>query len=631
MFRNCFLSLLFLLIPQCLLAETPVLAERTSIANSELAIKAEERLAADLRFLASDDMRGRGPGTGGLEKAADFIAQRWQTLGLETRIFKESPFQEFTIPGETQASKPEKNRLQWKFDEQLQPSLLLNSDFRPVSIGANATFNASLAFVGYGISNNKTNWSYDDYAGLDVQGKIVIMVRKEPQQEDPKSPFDGTKSSRHALYGTKMANAKNHGAVGVIFVNDYLSAKNSPAAQTDEEILPGIEDAGKGLPNEKIPAIFITRKKLNAIFERAVPGQTIESIEQQIDADLKPRSFSLPSIKAIGEVSLEKTQLKVKNVIACIPGSGTLAEETVVIGAHYDHVGMGGPGSLAPGTIEVHNGADDNASGTAALLEVALRFSREDRNGEPRRRLVFIAFTGEERGLLGSRHYVAHPRFPIEKTVAMINLDMVGRMADRQLIVFGTGTAPTFDRMIDAMSHRYSLKISKQIEGLGPSDHQPFYEQKVPVLHLFTGLHNDYHRPSDDFDKINTVGMATITDMVYQLGLDLTKTPERPKYLAVKGRANIRIPIERKAKLGIRMSLNDAGSAVEIASVTSGSPAENAGLQSGDWILSVDGDRVTNPEKVSERLAKKSEGEQVTLRIQRGQQQLDVEAKLGPP
>jgi acetylornithine deacetylase/succinyl-diaminopimelate desuccinylase-like protein len=624
-------SLLLLLVPHCVLAESPVFTERTSTAQSELALKTEERLAADLRFLASDDMRGRGPGTGGLEKAADFIAQRWQSLGLQTQIFNDSPFQEFTIPGETQASKPEKNRLQWKIDEQLESSLVLNQDFRPVSIGANASFNASLAFVGYGISNNKANVNYDDYAGLDVQGKIVIMLRKEPQPEDPKSPFDGTKSSRHALYGTKMANAKNHGAVGVIFVNDHLSAKNSAVSDTGEETLPGIEDAGKGLPNIRIPALFITRKNLNAIFERVVPGQTVEAIEQQIDADLKPRSFSLPSIKAIGEVSLEKTQLKVKNVVACIPGSGTLAEETVVIGAHYDHVGMGGPGSLAPGTIEVHNGADDNASGTTALLEVARRFSLEDQYGTPRRRIVFIAFTGEERGLLGSRHYVAHPRFPIEKTVTMINLDMVGRMADRQLIVFGTGTAPSFDRMIDAMSQRFSLTISKQIEGLGPSDHQPFYEQKVPVLHLFTGLHNDYHRPSDDFDKINVAGMVTITDMVYQLGSDLAKNRERPKYLAVKGRANIRIPIERKAKLGIRMSLNDAGSAVEIVTVTPGSPAENAGLQSGDWILSVDGDRVANPEKVSERLAKKSEGEQVQLLIQRGQQQLEVEAKLGPP
>jgi Peptidase family M28/PDZ domain/PA domain len=620
-----------MLAPRCLVAESPNFSFPLSKAQTELALEVEERLAADVRFLSSDDMRGRGPGTGGLEKAADFIAQRWQSFGFQTNLFNDSPFQEFSIPGDTQASKPEKNRLQWKFGDQFQTALTLDRDFRPVSIGANTSFNAPLVFVGYGISNKKAGLDYDEYRGLDVQGKIVIMLRKEPQQSDPKSPFDGTKSSRHALYGTKMATAKNHGAVGVIFVNDYLSAKNSAVSRTGEETLPGIEDAGKGLGNERLAALFITRKVLNNLLHQSQPGLTIESIEQQIDADLKPRSFALPNITAAGEVLLEKSQLKVKNVLASIPGSGALANETVVIGAHYDHVGMGGPGSLAPGTVEVHNGADDNASGTATLLEVSRRFSLDDQYGEPRRRIVFIGFTCEERGLLGSRHYVAHPRFAIDKTIAMINLDMVGRMADRQLVVYGTGTATNFDRIIDAMNQRYGLNISKQIEGLGPSDHQPFYEQKVPVLHLFTGLHNDYHRPSDDFEKINTAGMVVITDMVYQIATDLARNPERPRYLAVKGRANIRVPIERRAKLGIRMSLNDAGSAVEIASVTPGSPAELAGLQSGDWILSLDGERLANPEKVSELLAKKNEGESVGLLIQRGQQQLEIEAKLGPP
>ncbi len=511
----------------------------------------QKRLAADVQFLSADEMRGRGPGTGGLDRAADFIAQRWESLALNTHLFEGSPFQMFTIPGSVEASKPERNRLRWTFNQQESVALELDRDFRPISLGGNGVFQGPLVFVGYGISAKDKNLEYDDYAGLDVRGKVVIMLRKEPQQSDPNSVFDGTQSSRHALFATKLATAIRQGAAGLIFVNDNVSFEKSNIGKSDErEVLPGIEDAGRPSNSKtSIPTIFITRAVVDAWLNRVRPSVSLARIEKEIDSDLQPRSFELENWSAAGEVLLEKSSLQIKNVIASIDGNGSLANETVVIGAHYDHVGMGGAGSLAPGIIEVHNGADDNASGTAALLEVTRRFAEEpNAESQPRRRLVFIAFTGEERGLLGSRHYVAHPRFAIESTVAMINLDMVGRLTDDQLIIFGTGSSPAFDSNIESANRNAKLRIRKQSEAIGPSDHQPFFEQKVPVLHLFTGLHNDYHRPSDDFEKINTEGMVSITDIVYQLGLDLAKTPKRPAYIAVKGRANIRLPIERRTK-----------------------------------------------------------------------------------
>ncbi len=526
------------------LNRSPVVPALSEIDRSE----SQERMAADVQFLSSDEMRGRGPGTGGLERAADFIARRWQEQALDTQLFDGSPFQTFTIPGTMEASKPERNRLRTTFGSGEVEDLELDRDFRPLSLGSSGRFEGPLVFVGYGISANEKGLHYDDYAGIDVRGKVVIAIRKEPQQADPKSSFAGTQSSRHALFATKLANAIQQGAAGMIFVNDTLSfEKTNISNNNDEESLPAIEDAGRSSHGRRsIPTLFVTRRVVEDWLTRFQPSISLKMIEQQIDDDLTPRSMELDCSIA-GEVFFEKSSLQVKNVIASIEGRGALSKETVVIGAHYDHVGMGGPGSLAPGTIDVHNGADDNASGTAALLEITKRFSEQPNDdSQARRRLVFIAFTSEERGLLGSRHYVAHPRFAIESTVAMINLDMVGRMSDKQLIIFGTGSSSRFDSLIDVVNQSLGMRIRKQIEAMGPSDHQPFFERRVPVLHLFTGLHNDYHRPSDDFEKINTEGMVWVTDIVYRLGDDLSKRAERPDYIAVKGKANIRIPIERR-------------------------------------------------------------------------------------
>lgn len=534
-----------------LLAESPEVKRRVvdPVLSPIDRTDAQERMAADVQFLSSDEMRGRGPGTGGLDRAADFIVRRWQDQALDTALFEGSAFQTFTIPGSVEASKPERNRVRTTFRGDESEDLQLDRDFRPLSLGASGHFQGPLVFVGYGITADDKKLQYDDYEGVDVRGKVVIAIRKEPQQADPESPFAGTQSSRHALFATKLANAVQHGAAALFFVNDTLSfEKTNISNSEDAESLPASEDAGRSTNARRtIPTLFVSRRIVDAWLARVQPSISLKQIEEQIDLELRPRSLELTDCFVSGEVLLEKASLQVKNVIASIEGRGALANQTVVIGAHYDHVGMGGLGSLAPGTVDVHNGADDNASGTAALLEVSKRFSeRSNDDSQARRRLVFIAFTCEERGLLGSRHYVAHPRFAIESTVAMINLDMVGRMSDKQLIVFGTGSSSRFDSLIDVVNQKSGLRVRKQIEAMGPSDHQPFFEQRVPVLHLFTGLHNDYHRPSDDFEKINTEGMVWITDIVYRLGDDLSKRPERPDYIAVKGRANIRIPIERR-------------------------------------------------------------------------------------
>jgi len=613
--------------------------------TAQLKSQSEQRIAADIRFLASDDLQGRGPGTSGLARAAEFIASRWQSLGLDTRIFGEGPYQVFNIAGSQTVADLASNSLRIitsaNSGETSNRELVLGQDFQPLSIGGSQTFEGGMCYVGYGITFNEAGLQYDDYASIDVRGKVVVILRKEPQQADPRSLFAGTSASKHAFFASKYANAVAHGASAVLFLNDGVSllGTRSIANATSGDVdtfadrLPGIEDAGRPNGAPTIPALFVRRE----VIETLITSQTnmnLYEMELATDQDLKPRSVELTGVQISGSVKLKAEPLEIKNVICRVPGVGALASETIVVGAHYDHVGMGGPGSLAPGVFSVHNGADDNASGTSALLELAQRLAPLMQEiSEPRRQIVLIAFTGEERGLLGSRHYVNHPRFPIESTVAMINMDMVGRLSDRQLIVYGTGTGTQFPELVDRANQSLGFRIRKQAEGYGPSDHQPFYERKVPVLHLFTGLHSDYHRPTDDFEKINTDGIAEITDMVYQMTTELAKSPGKPSYVAVPGKADIRLPVARRARLGVRLvqfaSDSDLSSSVQIESVGEDSPASKALLKPLDILIAIDQISIESPQSLIDTLSNKNPGDSVMLEIQRGNEKLRIPVQLG--
>jgi Zn-dependent M28 family amino/carboxypeptidase len=259
--------------------------------------------------------------------------------------------------------------------------------------------------------------------------------------------------------------------------------------------------------------------------------------------------------------------LRAKNVLALLEGDGPRADETLIIGAHYDHVGMGGAGSLAPWTRAIHNGADDNASGVVSLLEIARQLAAQPQ--PPKRRIVFIAFTAEEIGLLGSQHYVRDPRYPLSQTVAMLNLDMVGRLGDQALTVQGLDTAAEFDEWFEAIATKNELSFSRKRGGNGPSDHATFYGQKIPVMHFFSGLHRDYHRPTDDVDKIDLVGMRRISDVVIDMAIKIANADERPTFQ--DGRSK-------------RKQAKTASDTVAEPSVAAGA-AETARPESGDQAL----------------------------------------------
>jgi hypothetical protein len=325
---------------------------------------------------------------------------------------------------------------------------------------------------------------------------------------------------------------------------------------------------------------------------------------------------------------VEPKRIDAKNVIGVLAGEGPHSDETIVIGAHYDHLGRGEPGTLEPGSHEIHHGADDNASGVAAMLEIARQLAAREKKLP--RRIIFIAFTGEERGLFGSAHYVKHPLVPLDKTIAMLNLDMVGRLTDDKLIVYGNGTADQWDPLLDRLNEQHKFQVTRHPEGFGPSDHSSFYAKQVPVLFFFTGTHKQYHRPSDTFDTINVDGMRRVADLVADAAVDIAEKGERPTYKEVAGGSQF-------AKSGDRpyfgsipdFSQDQPGYA--LMGVSKGGPAEISGIKAGDIILKLGEYPIANLDDFDTALRKFKAGDRVTVLLKRGNDELKFVVTLEPP
>ncbi len=447
---------------------------------------------------------------------------------------------------------------------------------------------------------------------------------------DP-SPHAG--SSSHAAHSSPHGHESPHGH-GTLSADASLKAavthlqevrKLIAEYDADPMIKFGYNGNRRG---ESIPVMQVKRSAMDGPV-RAALGRSLEELEADIDATGKPHSEELTGWKAEGQTNLKISRVAVKNVIGVLPGRGPLAEETIVIGAHYDHLGRGGEGSLIPGSTEVHNGADDNASGTVALIELARRLA--SRTEPLPRRLVFIAFTGEERGLLGSAHYAKEPVFPIENTVAMFNMDMVGRLTDDKLTVFGTGTATRWDELLEQEAEIHGFALSKKPEGFGPSDHSSFYAKQIPVLHLFTGTHNDYHRPTDDWEKINFKGIGRVVDLLEELVVTTAETKERPQYVAVKGKADLKARSGSRPYFGSIPDFSGEEEGYAIQGVSPGSPADKAGLKGGDVIIKLGKHAITGLDDFDLALREFSPGEQVTVTVRRKGEEQQFRLTLATP
>ncbi len=500
---------------------------------------ADRQLADTTKYLASPQLEGRGLGTRGLQLAGDFIARQFKEIGLKIDLYNGQPFEPMTLPLDSEMGPRNHNRLVFtgppKAGEgkpriiELKPG----ADFNPLSVGGSKRFDAPAVFAGYGITAKKEK--YDDYVGIDAKGKVVIILRHQPQRSNPHGLF-GPHDSEYALFASKIANAEKHGAAAIVFCNDADEIRRSvvgqgPRLDRDKyDPLRGIDRAGESDGSGRLPIVFGHRDAVEQLFKSAT-GTELATVEKKIDDTGKPQSRELHGWKISGETDLVRQHAQARNVLAELEGDGPHADETIVIGAHYDHLGYGGFGSLAPEAVHViHPGADDNASGTAALLEVAHRLTAESKVKKFPRRLLFMAFTGEERGLLGSARYVRDPLVPLNKTIAMLNMDMVGRMKDNKLTVYGVDTATEFTPLIMSLNKAYGFKLIKEMGGFGPSDHASFFAKKIPILFFFTGLHADYHRPTDTADKLDVRDLRRVADYVSDIAAAIAEMPERPHF-----------------------------------------------------------------------------------------------------
>ncbi len=578
-----------------------------------------ERLRQDVAWLAADEREGRGVGTEGLEQAAEYIADRFQALGLKPAGEDNTYFQWLPVPvGRKLDGTPS---LCFTLPEGKSLVLKHETDFQVLSFGGSGEGEVPLVFAGYGI--RAPEYKYNDYEGIDVKGKAVLIMRREPRQgvEGTDGPFQGSRQTRHSALVTKARLAQSLGASAVIFVTDPYTLRK----EEDRLVEFGYGGFGRGA---RIPLFHITRAVADQLLEAAGLGK-LEEIADAIDEDLKPRSRELDGIKVSFQCKLVTESARVRNVLAVLPGHGPHADEFVVVGAHYDHVGYGGPGSLAPGVRAVHNGADDNASGTAAVLELARLLS--ERSEPLGRSVLFILFTAEERGLIGSQYFVNHPTVPLEKIVAMINLDMVGRLTDDKLVVYGTGTSPQFSKWIEQLGQTYGFKLKMVPTGFGPSDHSSFYAKKIPVLHFFTDLHKDYHRPSDDPEKINYEGMVRIVSAVHDVVLRVTELEERPEFVNVRPRR----PQRQQRTEGQMAYFGSIPSytatdvdGVLIEGVAEDGPAARAGIKPKDVLVKMGDIEIHGLEDFAEALRKYKPGQKVKVTVKRGEKLLELEVTL---
>ena len=565
-------------------------------------------------YLASDELEGRRIGTPGLQKAADYIADAFGKLGLQSVPGLDGYFQPFTM---TTRVEPDAEKTSLAMGSR---RFSLGDYFVPLRESADGAAEGTVVFAGYGIADGQKH--YDDYAHLDVSGKIVLVMRFEPHDKDGKSRLGQSGEwSVDAQIPQKVHVAQQHGAAAVLLVNPALF-------HGDQGLIP-YETMYQF--SATIPVLHVTQEVADAMLRRA-DAPDLKSLQERIDRTLEPHSRVLKGVNVKLSVAAKKTQKQVKNVVALLSGKGPRADEYIVVGAHYDHLGHGGPGSLAPGSHGIHHGADDNASGTATMLEIADRLVHQ---GPQPRSILFVAFTAEEEGLIGSREFVNHPPVPLENIVAMLNLDMVGRVRQSTLLVGGEGTAADFTKILHQADKGVDLTLADCGKGgLGPSDHMSFALKKIPVLFFFSGNHIDYHRPTDTADKINYHGMEQVAELGERVVKALAEMPREPYNAEYDAKISSLFgsgPRGHGASMGAipdYAQAEDVKEGMRIGGIMPGSPAEKAGLKEGDIIVQFNGIPVHNMYDYTNDLDDAKPGQTVKLKVVRKGKTMEVEITL---
>jgi len=685
----------FQLLLVALLAASVFAQQQGGSTRSDVSV---ERLRAHIKYLASEKLEGRRTGTPGASEAARYIAQEFERYRLGgvvkrpagTKERVEAYLQKFPYVSGVELGKAnamtfmprvnETARADAQAGTALSLDMRVGEDWMPLAWSANAKVErAPVTYVGYGITAAELH--HDDYAGADVRDRIALAFAGTPDGDNPHGSF-----ARFADLRFKAAAARDHGARALVVIAREENFKDEKLARltVDESVASG--DAG-------IPVVVISRQAARRALEAAAtPLMTFAELEKAIAPAAQAaaagrsaavgaptpeqgaptpearRNFSAPlqNIAFALNTEIVRREAPAANVVGILEGSDAkLKQEVVVIGAHYDHLGRGGQGSLAARQGEIHHGADDNASGVAGLLELARTFANERKS--VRRTIVFIAFGGEEEGLLGSSYYVRNPALPLAQTVAMINLDMIGRMKENKLMVGGVGTSAEWKQWIERANSGLYLNVKaagttspeEEVErgqypvviganggtvatvapggrlaltltedGFGPSDHASFYARQTPVLFFWTGTHEDYHKPSDTADRINYEGELRIVSFVREIVRLLDASDARPTYTLARSDATAGRSTGFRVYLGTIPNYAEGGDGMKLDGVREDSPAAQAGLKAGDVIVRLAGRDVRNVYDYTYALGEMRAGVEYEVEVVRGGERLKL--KLTP-
>ena len=562
-----------------------------TVSNTESGNKTTMSIRQHIEFLADDALEGRMTGSEGAKRAAEHIETQLAKLNLKPIGDEASYFQEFEFTAGRRIIAAENSfhvTRQTHGSEQVM-EFSVERDFQPLSFSRNGVVEGEVVFVGYGlIVPGELGEGYDAYAGLDVKDKIVVALRYVPEGVEPERR---QQLNRYAGLRYKAMQAREQGAKAFLVV----AGPNSPNAG---KLIP--LDFDSSLADSGIVAASISDTVANALF--APSGKNLKDVQSGLDVE-NPHflgQFPLPDVKIKIVVSVEKVKKTDQNVVALLaPPELTDETEYIIVGAHYDHIGRGEIGSLARKGEEgqIHNGADDNASGTAVVLELASTLS-EAYQKQPekfRRGVIFTFWSGEELGLIGSTHFVNHPVVPLEKVAAYINFDMVGRLRDNKLILQGVGSSSVWTKLIEKRNVPIGFNLTLQEDPYLPTDVTAFYPKEVPVLSFFTGGHEDYNRPTDDPDTLNYTGIERIARLAHGIVSDLISADERPEYVRVeRSQSEEGSRDTLRAYLGTIPDYTTEGTGVKLSGVRAGGPADKAGLKGGDVIVEFGGQKITN-------------------------------------
>jgi len=557
-------------------------------------------LKSHLEFLAGEELKGRYPGTPQDSLLLNYIAAEFESYGLA--FFSGNGIQNFDFINSSKQGSANTLNINGK-------EFASSAEFMPFSFTTNSEAIAKVVFAGYGYEFKNDTIIRSDYKDLDVKGKWVLIFRGNPLSADKVNAFTANEKDRD-----KVMLAKDKGAAGVLLVSGN---KYDPGDLLNAMAV--------NLPEVGIPAFQVSRDFADKILISS--GETITQLEDQLFQKNSVKSFEINiQIKGKTEVILQKT--KTGNVIAYLKGNNpAIADEYLVIGAHHDHLGMGGQGSSSrmPDTITAHYGADDNASGVAAVLEIAEKFSKL----KPGRSIIFTTFGAEEKGLIGSNYFVNHSPVPIEKIELMLNLDMVGRLSDSSLQIGGVGTAPEFKSVLEETEKKSPFRFSLSEAGYGPSDHASFYAKDKPVLFFSTGAHQDYHTPNDKIDSINITGLADITSYIADLALYFSNLESGLTFQEAGPKESTSNRYRGKISFGIMPDVSGEGNqGLKVLAVTEGKPAAIAGMKKGDVITAIDGKPVGNIQDYMFRLGQLKAGDRAMVSIKRNNAKLEILVQL---